>query len=109
MALFSVIGLDHPPHSMERRLANRDAHRQYVPNNDEQIAFVGVMLDDAGNQCGSLYIFEAEDEQQVRDWLAKEPFVLAGVYQQLIVRRFMPGLNRLPEQDWPIPAAMQEE
>lgn len=105
MALFAVIGLDHPPHSMERRLANRDAHREYVPSNDGQIAFVGVMLDDADNQCGSFYVFEAETEEEVREWLAKEPFVRADVYGQLIVRRFMLGLNRLPEQDWPIRAS----
>ena len=101
MPLFAVIGLDYPPHAMERRDAVRDAHRAYVLGNDEPIAFVGVCLDDDDNQCASLYVFEAESEQQVRDWLAEEPFVREGVYEQIIVRRFMPGLNRLPQQDWP--------
>jgi uncharacterized protein YciI len=101
MPLFAVMGLDHPPHSMDRRLAARDAHRAYVVANDDPIAFVGVCMDDEGNQCASLYVFEAENEQQVRDWLDREPFVQGGVYGQIVVRPFMLGLNRLPQQDWP--------
>lgn len=102
MPLFAVIALDHPPHAMDRRDAARAEHREYVVAHDQPIAFVGVMTDDDGNQCGSLYVFEAENEQQVRDWLAKEPFVAGGVYRDVIVRNFMTGLNRLPLQDWPV-------
>lgn len=102
MPLFAVLGLDHPPHAMDRRDAARDAHRAYVVENDADIAFVGVCLDDDRNQCASLYLFEAESEEQVRSWLDKEPFVKGGVYGQLIVRRFMLGVNRLPQQDWPV-------
>lgn len=101
MPLFAVIGLDHPPHAMDCRDAARGPHREYVLANDAPIAFVGVMTDDEGNQCGSLYVFEAESEQQVRDWLAAEPFVAAGVYRDVIVRNFMVGMNRLEPQDWP--------
>ena len=32
---------------------------------------------------------------------AKEPFAATGVYEQLIVREFMLGLNRLTDQEWP--------
>jgi len=102
MPLFAVTALDHPPHAMDRRDAARADHRQYVVANDGPIAFVGVMTDAGGNQCGSFYIFDAEDETQVRDWLDKEPFVVAGVYGEVIVRPFQLGLNRLAQQDWPI-------
>ena len=108
MPLFAVIGLDHPPHAMDRRDAARAAHRAYVVGNDAAIAFVGVMTDNDGNQCGSLYIFEADSEQQVRDWLADEPFVRTGVYADIVVRNFQLGLNRLPPQDWPVRAAKQD-
>ena len=53
MPLFAAIGLDHPPHSMDKRDVNRDGHRAYVWDNDAPIRFVGVMLDDDDNQCGS--------------------------------------------------------
>jgi len=39
------------------------------------IRLVGPFLDDSGNQCGSFYIFEADSEDQVRQWLDVEPFV----------------------------------
>ena len=87
---------------MELRLANRDEHRAYVPDNDSQIVFVGPMLDGQGNQCGSLYVFEADSEQEIQGWLELEPFVKAGVYRDIIVRRFELGVNRLPLQEWPL-------
>ena len=105
MPLFAAIGLDHPPHSMEKRDTNRDAHRAYVWDNDAPIRFVGVLLDDEDNQCGSLYIFEAESADEVRAWLNREPFVQDGVYKDIVVRRFMTGKNLIPVQDWPARAA----
>ena len=101
MPLYSVFCLDHPPHAMAKRDAVRTEHRAYVKANDAPIRFVGVCSDDDGNQCSSFYIFEAENEQEVRDWFAEEPFAKTGVYQHLIVREFMLGLNRLAGQGWP--------
>ncbi len=102
MPLFAAIGLDHPPHSMERRSAARPDHRRYVLENDGAISVAAVLLDEADNQCGSLYIFEAEDERAVREWFSREPFFQTGVYKDLIVRRLEVGRNRLPPRQWPI-------
>jgi uncharacterized protein YciI len=101
MGLYAVIGLDHPPHSMPKRDAVRAAHRTYVLQNDRAISLAGVLLGDEDNQCGSLYLFEADSEQSIRDWLAKEPFYQTGVYAQVIIRRVYLGLNRLTPQLWP--------
>ena len=101
MPLFVVIGLDHPPNSMALRDAARAEHRAYVLENDAAVRQAGAFLDEAGGQCGSFYLFEADDEQQVRAWLQAEPFVRAGVYAEVIVRRYLPGLSRLAPQDWP--------
>jgi uncharacterized protein YciI len=100
MALYAVIGLDHPPHSMSRREASRQAHRTYVLDNREAIRFVGVMLDDDNNQCGSFYLFEADNEQVIREWLREEPFFQTEVYERVVVRRFMLGHNALALQPW---------
>jgi uncharacterized protein YciI len=86
---------------MARRDAVRAEHRAYVVTHDAPIVLVGPFIDEGGNQCGSFYIFEAHDEQQVRAWLQQEPFVSHDVYAELLIRRFEPGLNRLPLQDWP--------
>lgn len=101
MPLFAVIGLDHPPHSMKLRDAHRADHRTYVWRHDERIRLVGPLLDAEGNQSGSFYIFEADTEADVRAWLENEPFVKAGVYRDLVIRRFVVGMNRLTPQDWP--------
>lgn len=102
MPLFAAIGLDHAPHSMAKRREAQLEHRLYVRRHDEKIRLVGVMLDDSDNQCGSFYLFEAENEQQVLDWFAGEPFFQGDVYENLIVRRFMLGRNIAEQRDWGI-------
>jgi len=101
MPLYAAICLDHPPHSGEKRDAARTAHREYVVANDSVIKLVGPLLDAEGNQCASFYVFETESEQDVHDWLAREPFVRDGVYRDVIVREFFVGKNSLAPQDWP--------
>lgn len=101
MPLYAAICLDHPPHSGDTRDKFRLAHREYVVANDANIKLVGPLLDDDGNQCASFYVFEAGSAQEVRDWLAQEPFVREGVYQDVIVREFFLGKNGIPVQDWP--------
>jgi uncharacterized protein YciI len=86
---------------MDQRNTFRAAHRSYVIGNDQPIMLAGAFLDGI-DQCGSLYIFEAQDEEQVRQWLEKEPFVRNGIYRDLFIRRFEPGLSRMALHEWPI-------
>ena len=85
---------------MARRDAVRTPHRTYVKAQDELIKLAGAMVDEDDNQCGSLYLFEARDEQQVRDWLSKEPFVQGDVYRDIVVRRINLAHCLLPQTDW---------
>jgi len=101
MPQFMVFATDHPPHSMPLRDATRDAHRRYVLDNDSRITLAGVMLDDAGNQCGSVYSFSAASAAEVQAWLDAEPFVKAGVYAEIRIARWSPVLNHLRQSDWP--------
>lgn len=101
MPLYAAICLDHPPHSGAKRDEFRTPHRSYVRANDASIRLVGPLLDEDGNQCASFYLFEADAAQDVRDWLAAEPFVQGGVYRDVIVQEFFLGKNDLPVQDWP--------
>jgi uncharacterized protein YciI len=103
MALYAVIGLDHPPHSMPKRDASRSEHRVYLREHDQTISLAGVMLDDDNHQCGSLYLFEADSEQSIRDWLQEEPFHRTGVYSQVVIRRFHVVFNDLAARSWPTP------
>lgn len=101
MPQFMVFATDHPPHSMPLRDATREAHRRYVLDNDSRITLAGVMLDDDGNQCGSVYSFSAANAAEVQAWLDAEPFVSSGVYAKIEVVRWHPVLNRLRPAEWP--------
>jgi len=101
MPQFMVFATDHPPHSMPLRDAKREEHRRHVLDNDSKITLAGVMLDDDGNQCGSVYSFSAADMAEVQAWLKAEPYVASGVYADIRVVRWHPVLNRLRPADWP--------
>lgn len=103
MPYFSVIGLDQPPHAMTLRDSVRQQHRRYVADNEAPVKFVGPFLDEAGNQCGSLYIFEADSQEFIEHWLENEPFVRAGVYASLTIQRFQLGKNQLPPRNLAAP------
>ena len=104
MTHFAVIGFDHPPHSMKLRDSVRAEHRRYVLENDVRIMMTGAMTDSAGNQCGTIYVFDVAREQDVWDWLGNEPFYLAGVYDSMRVVAWTPALNRFDRIDWPAAA-----
>ncbi len=101
MPQFIVYATDHPPHSMPLRDAVREVHRAHVLANDSRITLAGVLLDDEGNQCGSVYSFSAANAAEVRAWLDAEPFVKEGVYADIQVARWHPVLNRLRQSEWP--------
>jgi uncharacterized protein YciI len=100
MPHFLIIAIDHEPHSMPLRNEKRSDHRRYVLENDSAIRLAGALTDDQGNQCGSLYSFEAESADAVRAWLEAEPFFRSGVYATVRVVEWNPALNRLPSLEW---------
>lgn len=100
MPTYAFLGLDHPPHSMALRERHRAEHRAYVLANDAAIRLAGALCDEAGNQCGSLIVFEADDAQQVWQWLEREPFHRHGVYKDSQVIEWQLALNRLGPTDW---------
>jgi uncharacterized protein len=109
MPFFMFIGHDHPPHAMALRDALRPEHRRYVLEHDTMIRLAGALLDRAGNQCGSVIVFDAGDAAEVRRWLAQEPFCCGGVYARTEVIEWGLALNRLERTEWtaarPAPAA----
>ena len=91
MPVYAVIGLDRRPTNDQARETHRAAHRAYVTGHLDPLQCAGAMLDGDGSQCGSLYIFEADSADQVRQWLAAEPFVANGIYETLAVREIEVG------------------
>lgn len=88
MALFAMIGFDRHPHQMALRDKVRAEHREYVLGDTSKLKLAGAMLDDDGNQYGSLLVFEAENADEVWEWVRNEPFYKAGVFETLAIRRW---------------------
>ena len=101
MPTFAVVAVDHPPHAMPLRDQHRAAHRKYVLEHAAPIRTAGAMRDAEGNQCGSIYVFEAASAEDVWAWLRAEPFVAQGVYESIRVVEWAPAFNTLATVDWP--------
>lgn len=100
MPLFSVVGLDHSPNSMPLRNRLRSKHRAFVKDHDEMLRFAAAMVDPDGNQSGSIYVFEADSIDDVREWTAREPFCQGAIYKELRITELSVGLNALKATDW---------
>ena len=88
MALYLVIGFDRHPHQMPLRDSVRPEHRSYVLGHAEKLRMAGAMVDDSGNQQGTMLVFEADSAEEVWAWVRAEPFYQAGVYETLAVRKW---------------------
>ena len=70
--------------SAEGRMAHRSAHREYL---HEQVAQGKLLM--AGpfaDESGGLIIFEAEDEAEVAEIMAHDPFTTEGVFATTEIR-----------------------
>jgi uncharacterized protein YciI len=96
MPLYAVIGFDVPEgHRLREQV--RPAHREYVLASDGDLRLAGAFYDDAGLQCGTLLIFEAQCAADVWAWCRRETFYASGVYRDYHVIEWRMALNRLPD------------
>ena len=87
--LYSFVLLD-KPNSAELRQRLRPAHKTYLANVANQIAFAGPLThDDGKTMLGSLLVIEFEDRDAAHAWIAKEPFSQAGLYGSTSVHAFV--------------------
>jgi len=82
---FAVQCLDKPD-SLALRLGTRNVHLDYIASLGTKVALAGPYLDDAGNPCGSLLIFAADDIAQAEAMAANDPYALAGLFQSVTIR-----------------------
>ncbi|MEM7074017.1 MAG: YciI family protein [Pseudomonadota bacterium] len=68
------------PDSLQTRLDNREAHIEHLERS-EIVSQAGPLLDDDGNMIGSLIVFDVEDMQQARDWVADDPYTQADLFE----------------------------
>ena len=84
--LFAIYALDKED-SIQLRMDTRESHLSYLANSP--LVFAGPLLDDQGNMCGSLIVLEMEDISQVRNFTDNDPYVIAGLFENVEIRRFV--------------------
>lgn len=86
--LYSFNLLDRPD-SGALRQAVRPQHKAYLAQVAERIAVAGPLLaDDGQTMIGSLLVIDFPTRAAAQDWLAQEPFNLAGLYSERRVQAF---------------------
>ncbi|MCH2416397.1 MAG: YciI family protein [Acidimicrobiales bacterium] len=84
--LFAIYALDKED-SIQLRMDTRESHLSYLANSP--LVFAGPLLDDQGNMCGSLIVLEMEDISQVKNFTDNDPYVIAGLFKKVEIRRFV--------------------
>ncbi len=86
--LYMLYCLDKPD-SLELRMANREAHLEYMGSSPIKIQSAGPLLDEQDeSMCGSLLILEADNIDQVRELNRNDPYQKAGLFSSVVIRRF---------------------
>ena len=83
---FLIIGKDGADaQALERRMATRAAHLAYSGENLANLIIGVATLNEAGQMNGSTFIVDFPDRAALDAWLAKEPYVVQGVWQEVTV------------------------
>jgi hypothetical protein len=95
MGIFVLVGRD-GARGAQLRKQHREAHLANLrPLADAgHVIFAGPLLDDAGEPCGSLIVFEAESLEAARRFAASDPYVVQRIFASHEVfgsRQVLPG------------------
>ena len=93
---FVIFSTDRPGTESVRQ-EHRERHRAYIRQPDANgVAAVlgGPTLDAAGQMNGTMLVVAAEDEAAARAFFASDPYVVNGLFGEVIVREWSWGLGR---------------
>jgi len=87
--LFAVHCFDKPG-ALPKRLANYAAHKAHLETGPVRTVISGPLVaGDGETMIGSLFVFDAENLETVKDYHARDPFHLAGVWETASITRFL--------------------
>ena len=87
--LFTVIRHDRP-NSLSLRLSARPAHLKYLQTVLERIVYGGALLDEEGNQIGSMLLIDVVDGMAAHAFADNDPFDAVGLFATTSVEPFRP-------------------
>lgn len=93
MPLYVLTAAD-KPNALELRMANRQAHIDYVRGSG-LVKIGGPLLDAAGEMTGSMLLIEAEDLAAAQAFAAADPYAKAGLFERVELRPFKLTLGAL--------------
>ena len=73
------------PNMLDKRMEVRPKHLEGMQKLGKQIIVAGGLLDDEGKMKGSALVMEFPDRATLDNYLAHEPYVVAGVWQKIEV------------------------
>ncbi|MBP6011409.1 MAG: YciI family protein [Alphaproteobacteria bacterium] len=84
--LYALICTD-KPNALAVRMEARSRHLAYIEQHLAQVKIAGpFMSDDGATMAGSLIVIEADDLAAARDFSAKDPYALAGLFQSVEIK-----------------------
>lgn len=86
--LYSFVLIDRPEAEALRQ-STRPAHRAYLAEVQDRIAFAGPLFaDDGATVMGSLLVIDFDSRERAQAWLAQEPFMVVGLFGNVAVHAF---------------------
>ena len=84
---FVIIGEDRAD-ALTNRQATRPDHLAYWKDKGAAFLAAGPFLNESDQPVGSLIIVEAQNLDEARLWAEADPYMLAGVFDNLTVKRW---------------------
>ncbi|RKT88217.1 hypothetical protein SAMN05421805_101345 [Saccharopolyspora antimicrobica] len=79
---------DKPGHQ-QVRLDNRPAHLAFLEEHKELLLACGAKLaDDGETASGGVYLLEVETRAEAEEFIARDPFALAGLFAEVKIMRW---------------------
>lgn len=76
--------------ALERRMKVRPVHFEGARQLKETNNYItgGAILDEKGNMAGSMMLLQFETEDELKSWMAREPYITGNVWQSIEVKPF---------------------
>jgi uncharacterized protein YciI len=87
--IFAVIRHD-KPNSLALRQSERPEHLKYLATVLEKIVYGGALLNDHGEQDGSVLIIDVADRAAAEAFAVADPYVDNGLFSVTLVEQFRP-------------------
>lgn len=83
---FSIFIIDKED-SAEQRVPAVEPHRQYIKDHAHKVLAAGATFADDGKTVrGGSYIVDMDTKEEVDEFVAQDPFTLAGIRKEVIVQ-----------------------